>query len=662
MAKHKKSENKLKDWVPTAEQEERQTFVYTALREMHDVMVQSYAEFNDRTLVQFIDDSQKRLNSYVMDRDAQGKEAHLANVFTPFTRNKLKAMVANVAKDVPKIAINAVNEANQLSFKRAEVMKNLLHASYVERGNNPEKISFFDAWNCSGNGTVIKYDGYLRTKQKRKIIESFDQIDGKVKWKEEEMEVESRAIEKDIPLNRFYIRNPYIADIQEQPDVIWLELYDEDTFDIEFGNYKNADAVPSFAGLSTDEIATFYGENMFDGDVTRRKIVLRYYNKARDEFSIWANGVELLYAPLLWGRKKKYYPFAKTVFEPFAKSNFFWGNSLPNILMSEQDVANSFLNAMIDKTHRSLQTPMLIDVQNRDAFQLEDEYVTGDTKIYVNNINGVKPMPIDSVSQAEFSMLETVLRGLDMAGGDAVQGGVAGSGSTAREIVIANERADEVKGLFFVMLKDLWLQKYILRIENILLHYATNMKKVERLVGKEKKKVFQNQFNLPNATLSDGVIGEMQMVAVKGKENLPSEGEIDIEEEMARLQGKRIEKVYFASDYLDEWEYDLEVQTESLRTKQRALDMALAAEKLQAVQAFFPEIFAANKEEFFRDFMKRFNDDPERYLATAEKTAGQQEQLQQPASQPQGGGIGEILSQIGGPSMQSLPQLTGAQV
>lgn len=638
--------------------DERKNRIYSAYRDMREVMTQNYRELNDRALKDFLDDSQKRANGYVTSRDAQGKEEWQSNIFNQFTRNKVKAHIASVAKDVPRVSITATDDGNSVSFMRAEVMSHLVRSSYTQKGANPEKVILDDAWNCAINGAVIKYDGYLKKTAKQQEILSFDPLTGEIDLgDEEEVVVEDKPIEVNVPLQDLYVRNAYIADIQLQPDILWFSLYpDKDTFLAEWGKYKGAEDVPAASILERSDVETFFGEKRSDrtGVKDGRIEVLRYFNKNRNEYCVFANGVELLVSPLLWGKNKKLYPFAKTVFENFANSNFFWGNSLPNILMGDQDVANSFINLMVDKTYRSLNSPMLIDVNNRDAFSLEDEYITGDTKIYVNNVDGVKPMPQQGISAADFQMLDRVARGIDLSSTDSVQQGSSGSGSTAREIVIANERADEIKGLFFIQLRDLWIQKHILRIQNILLHYS-DLKKVTMLVGEKKRDIFKNQFNLDNAELSDGSKGMMQINVFGSKGELPSARDVDVEEMSARMMGKNVEIVNITSDYLDNWEYDITVESEAFKQKARALDMALATEKLQTVATAFPEIFAANKEEFFRSYMTTHNDDPEKYL---------QNMKQAEAAEPQGMSMqfpqqSQLGSQITSPA-QSMPALTGA--
>ena len=67
-------------------------------------------------------------------------------------------------------------------------------------------------------------------------------------------------------------------------------------------------------------------------------------------YRIICNGVELFNGPMLWidiTRKnfgRKAYPVAKTIYEPFANTDFFYGNSLPNSAMGEGDVLNTLYN------------------------------------------------------------------------------------------------------------------------------------------------------------------------------------------------------------------------------------------------------------------------------------------------------------------------------
>ena len=357
--------------------------VYSDFKHMRDdVMNISYPEFQDRTLKQFLDDSQKRANSYVPSKASQNKADWQANVFTQYTRNKIKAQLASIAKDIPKIKITATNEKNEISVERGDIMQKMTEASFIQ-GNQPipQEIIFYDGWDGCINGTIIKYDGFLKTKNKVKVIEDFDITTGKIKYTEEEHETDNNPIEVNINVENFFIWDSNIRNVQDQPKLIWVEYYDKNRFDFEFGKYVNSIFVKTGSDVLQGEMDLFFGKHWSDRVEDKKYEIIRYYDKYNDNYYIISNGVLLLKAPMLWGKKRKYYPFAKQIYEPFANSNFFWGNSLPNILMGNQDVANAFINSMIDKTYRTLETPMLIGHVNRDSFDLEDEYITNDTKI-----------------------------------------------------------------------------------------------------------------------------------------------------------------------------------------------------------------------------------------------------------------------------------------
>ena len=151
---------------------------------------------------------------------------------------------------------------------------------------------------------------------------------------------------------------------------------------------------------------------------------------------------------------------------------------------------------------------MLVGMANKDAMEIEDEFVTGDTRIYVDDINQVKPMPIAGVSQSEFNMLKYISQELSLASVDALQQGVGNSGVTAREIVISNEKANELKGVFFVMLKDLWLQKTRVRLVNLLGRYS-NPNTLGKLIGEEDAQEYLRTFSVPHTPLSTGEIGTL---------------------------------------------------------------------------------------------------------------------------------------------------------
>ena len=601
----------------TIEEQEKVKYVYTELHEMLEVSTESYTEFNDRTLTNFLNDCQKRANSYLPDRESLNKADWQANYFSKTTRNKVKAQIAGIAKNPPEVSVSALNDRNRASVLRGEIMKTTVDASFVIGENNPQMDMYFDSWNCSINGTVIKYDGYLRVEDDVKVITSYDPQTGEVEFDTEKQLIEDECIEIDVPLENFLIKDPYIRDVQKQSAVAWIEYIDKDQLAYEYSDYKNFDLVKSGKELLGSEAIQLFFKKQWDTRVDDDKYeVVKYYRKHGkdgDMQRVVINGVLMEDTPLMLGKKKKKYPFSKTIFEPFAKAEFFWGNSLPNILMGEQDVENALVNAMTDESYRSVTTPMLIGMENKDNFDLEDEYVDGDTRIYVNDVNQVKPMPVKGVTQGDIAMLQIIKQGQEDDSTDKVQGGASGSGSTAREIVIANERAEELKGLFYIMMTDLWLQKYRLRGMNILMNYG--VAKVEAFVGEDGKEfeALFRSYRLPAVELSNGKIGTKQIDVVGGMKELSRPFDLTLREEQARQDGEELEILEITPDALDDYEYVFRIEPEGVYQKSKALKMAMVEEKMRGYASLFPQKFQENQNEFFKIYAEAYGDDPEQF-------------------------------------------------
>jgi len=606
----------MEEYNPTTKQVETRKRVYDAFLFMKKQRDGKYKYFNNRTLKEFIDDSELRATSYVPTREEQGKESWQANFFHPTTRNKLKAILAAVALDIPQTRIMAQNEKSQRDQTRANVMRDLVRFSYDQE--NKEENVFFEAWENSVKGTVITYDGYLKSSAKRKVITSFDPETGDVEYEEEEVEVDNQCMEFIVPLENMYIRDFYIRDIQDQPDLCWVERVNKETFDNEFSKYKNHKFVKT-AGQLTQEEEERFMKNQWESRTSDYEPyeVIRYFHKQKDEFVIVANGIILFESPLILGKKKKWYPFAKSIFEPFAQ-DFFYGNSLPNSLMGEQDVINSLYNMALDKTYKSMMANLIVGGVNKDDFDLEDGTITHDTITYVEDIQQVKEMPINGISQSDMNMIEMVSRGLDLSSVDANQQGIANRGVTAREVVIANENAKKLKGILYLFLTSLWVQKMRLRILNILTYYT--QPKAEKVLGDNQEETIidsYRKFMVDNTELSNGQKGTLGIQMVGSPEELPSEEELDINEEAYTMQnGGNYEEIAITSDYLNDWIYDVKVVSESVFQREGSLTQAKMEDKLKMMDAFFPEQMIANKEKMFKDAVTAFDDDPDDYELT----------------------------------------------
>lgn len=644
----------MQTYNPSQEVQETISDTYNAFLDIQDnVMGGTFSELNDRTPGTFVDESRKRANSYTPTKDSYDppKEDWQANVFTPTTRNKLRAMVGAVSKELPKIAMTADDPSSTDEVLKAEVLEHLVRRSYTLT-DNPELDLMSQSWACAVDGTIVVRDFRLVRTGKVRRVKNFDPVTGKVEVDESDETIEDRLAEEIVPLDKFLEKEPYISDVQLQPRVMHIEYMELGEFNERYGKYKGAEYVKEHGALLSGEADGLFGENWSRRlsrrlkEADRPVEVIHDYSKVEDFYRITANGVQLLDAPMLWGDKDKRYPFSKTYFEPFANTNFFRGNSLPNILMALQDEENTLTNTALDKTYRSMITPMVVGIENYDALELSDEYVDSDTKIYVNDVNQIAFKPTPQVNSGEMAMLKMIKDEESLASVDSLQQGFSGTGSTAREIVIANENAAQMKGLFFTMLKDLWLQKVRIRALMILTTYAQPIKD-------GKKKVYP-VYSVPKSRLSTGETGTIQIRVLDdrdrdvlkqtaGKREDGTEfNRLDAEEELiTSASGVKTEIIAVSPTFLDDFKYTIDILPESLELKGRALEMALHDEKLTKYYTFWPQIAQDNSEALFSDTARLYGDDPDKFL----------QNIQAPMEMPE-------LTPEGQPVEEEMPALT----
>jgi hypothetical protein len=611
-------------YSPSAEQAKRIKFVYSERDDMVKTRNQPYVQFNDRTLKEFIDDSEKRLNAYVISKESQGKEDWQANFATRAYANKAKALLAATARDVPEMRFNAVNPEDQFDYFAADIIKNLVFHSYMQ--GNPREELFFLAWSNVGHGTVLSYEGFERQNFMNKRIKSFDMLTGDVEEEVVETVSFGEPVSYEIPIMNLLVKNFYIRNIQEQPAIILETFYsDRDRFDNIYGKYPNAQYVKDLADMKDVSDNNTYFHDMWKEGVESGKgfLVSRYMSNIRDVYRIVCNGVELFNGPMLWvditrkGLGKKVYPIAKSIYEPFANSDFFYGNSLPNSAMGEGDVLNTLYNSSLDKQYRSMVPPLLVGMANKGMLDLEDEVVAGDTKIYVDDIDQVKQMDIKGITDSDVKMIDLISHGLDLTTLDPQQEGNAQKYVTARAAVAADENARRLKGIFFMFMEDLWLQKVRLRVPNILLSYTRP--KMASVIGEDSVKKLSEKtrmFNVEKATLSDGTKGTLGIEFVPREQMADKNSikvDIEAEEERNLSAGKPYEKIVLTYDYLEKFSFDIEVITDTLWQSSQSIVMALTIEKITLINKVFPEYFAQNKELLFRDLIKIYGDSPDRY-------------------------------------------------
>lgn len=632
-----------KYYHPDTTTKERILKVYEYVDEMVRISNLTYKEFNNRTLKTFIDDGDLRLNAFVMPKDSYDppKEEWQSNLALPTIRDKQMKILAGFALNVPDMEMKVYGEDYLLDTDRGYMAKWLTRGSYLEE-ENITVSNFWSAWENASRGTIVEYEGYIKTRIKQKFIKSYDIVTGHVEIDEREIDVDDQCFSFIVPLTEFYISDYYVHDVQEQDRVAWIRYYSKDRFEYEFGKYPDAKYVLAGNEMTNADVESEYHKTKWGARVTKEQPieVVRFYCQLYDEYVILANGVLLLDAPLLWSvNGKKKYPFAKTIWSPFATKHFFYGNSFPNLMMSQYDNYNTLWNTLHDKEFRSLVPAILVGNINKDAFDLEDEWLTGTTKISVADVSQVKVMEQAGVSNADVLMIKLVAQNLEESA-PSLPSLMGNKKATAREIVLADEKLQEMKTVYNEMLTDLWRQKYELRFANIQMNYPQPRKVVD---DEGKEQTVYRTYVIDNAEL-DPTTGEMGVLAIQFRDVSKRQAakikmQVSVEEQQMTAKGVNYRKIIIPRNFFDSYTVRVQVIPESIMRVSQAKAQASILEEIQTTASMFPEMFVVNQKEYYTDYAKAYGRNPGPILQKVEQyqkaKKAMQDQLDQ---QAKGGG------------------------
>lgn len=599
-------------YVPTVEESEARTELYKHLTLMRELKDEAMPHFQNgpngpRSWNQMLDDAEAMVNIFTPSREDAGKGdwQSNANLAGAEARAKMRAVAAGVGLKVPEMAFEAVDKNGIRSKKRAELFKNIVKQTYSQ--GNPRLDAFLETWQLLGHGVTFEYEGYKTGGAMQDVVESFDSLTGEVKTKKQYVKMDGKPFNVLINPQEFYWWTMYCRDIQDQPRLAWVQKYTKREVELEFSKYPNYKFIKDKSeakNLLVLQDSVFFSEWQNRVKDECEYEVVKMYSKEDDGgtgklkgYEIWINGVPMLRCPLLWGNKEKVYPFVKEVPEYFANTNFFVGLPFPIALEGYADNKNMLINSLVDKVARGLDPLKLVGLQNRDLLDVESEIHTADSTIYVPDIAAVKFMDHPMVNQGELMLMQMLDRGIELVSIDRTQQGQnSGGRKTARETVIADQRAQELKGNLYLSLEDLWYQKTKLRNMVVMSHYLKDKASASDIKGQI--------VSIKDYTFGDGTRGILDIHIAKTKGQLLTETEIEAREEAMQKEGENYKLVSMLLSYLDEWMFDFKVVPESLQKADKLAETEEVMGEVDIVTKLFPEFFVANKDKYLREILE----------------------------------------------------------
>jgi hypothetical protein len=539
-----------------------------------NVINKTYNYFNGRSLYETIDDWTKRWNGYIPAR-SDLLEDWQSRIFLNYTRNQIISYLVKTALSMPKPKITAVDKSTGLSNKKlAQILTDLNQfSSNEEQGDS----RFFEsAMENTIKGTVIKYEGYIKQEQEFDVPVSFDAETGTIKTNKEKRIVNDNCYQEIVPVEDFYISNPYQPDVQKQPFVQWLKITTYEEAETEFKKYPNWKYVKAGTYSFGIEPRPFYRQSI-PHDLTQNQVqIVRYYNKSKGKYILLVNGV-LLYSGVI-PFKDGNYPFAKGVFEPFG-NDFFWGAGFPQKIQGDQDLINTIWNMMVDKTYGSL-LPFGLTSDVDDI--IEDTRMEAHKIRKVTDIDKWKWETLPGVTGGEMNMINMALKFVQDNSGNVQGAGQAqtqrGGKLAVRQVLLQQQETMAKLGFSMNFLEDFERDRTELRVSHILQFYS--IPKIEKITGKGGKEVenlLYREVRLPDTKLEDGRMGTrvIQLTGGLNEEEIEAKKEeLSVLEEMGELEETPTEALAIDINTFNDFNWTIQIIKNSSYEKNAVLDQA----------------------------------------------------------------------------------------
>jgi hypothetical protein len=464
---------------------------------------QPYKQFNNQTLIDWLDDARKKFwGTMPLSYDAETPAFMM-----PDTRNQIIAILAKIANLRMKARFDGVEGFDAM---KAVVLKDLVE--YWKRGANRKLANFWQFLYNVENGTVVVFTAFKNRVRNVKNIKMYDPQSGETKYTEQELD-ESDVEDEIINLEDLYLPKIWEPDIQKQEEVIVRTLLKWSDFKDAFKGYANVDwVIPGSQFSDASIFADFLSYDVRGGDFVE---VLRYFNAPKDQYAIIANGVLLNplkvkkgkeeteeIAPLPWNHKKL--PFSKTIFEPL-DANFFYGVPLAHKVKSPQEAVNKMMELLLDRERRAIAAPI---ITNDPTAEEGLEFKAG--RIYQVNtdVNQYKELPISGSGASIWNTINTLQNIIAATG----SGGIGAPLLPSRQPKSATEKAQlaqqqrETAGLYYLFYQDLLEQKTWLALKNMIQFYTAT--KTEKILGSRK---FHKILSLSEIDLLEGGIGNREL-------------------------------------------------------------------------------------------------------------------------------------------------------
>jgi hypothetical protein len=618
----------------------RETFF--KFRWTQDMRNRAYEYMDNRTLIEYIDDSVKRFTTNIFSRE--GLEDWQARVHDPFTRNKVLEVLGRIVSVLPIASFMPRGDEDIL---RADILNNLY--SYSEEKDNFEEFMTQYLLEAIVKGTAVGYEGMEYHVRKVRDVKG---VGDDITVTEDEIK-ETKLFAEIVPLEEFYPAHVGIRTIKQMPFCFWRREISYDEFKANWQMYERYVHVKPHAPLSQwREQRPFYLDYVSTTVQPGNVEIVRLYDKINDVYVILANGVWLnpivgkgdkeLVSPLPWNHKEL--PFFDAKFDFFG--NWFYGKSLPDRLQSFQDVMDVLTNMVLDQSFLTIFPPLL--TAGNDA--IEDDYLRPGRRTPIDTqglpLNqAYAKLDLGAPSGWHEFILNWTKGVLEESSVNIAGQGMGGTGNrvTAQEVGVAQQGVQALMSIFGRMINYALKQKAMLRGANILQFWTDpNTPMLQGVLGDTADEDFKKAFNLikvDGTTLASGKRGTKVIAMYQGQENMPTQQTLKAKAVVKQAMnpgGRPVEYVAVDAAYLRNIEFNVKLIMDQKKDQTKDLEKALQLEKIRVYMTFFGS--QVDTQELLAQTAEKFGDDPSKVMAKQQQP-GQQGQPQpgQPGQKGQPG-------------------------
>ena len=532
--------------------------VYDKLIRWRSLRDQPYKQYSQQTFLDYLNDARQKFWGYI----PLSFDVDTPQFFFPETRNQIIQILSKIANLKMKPHFEGVKGFDLVT---STVLNDLFE--YWRRGSNRKISNFWQFLYNIVNGTVVVFTAYNSNIRKVKNITMHDPATGKTEYKEDTLD-ESDVEDVIVNLEDLYLPKIWEPDIQAQDELIWRTLIKWHDFKNAFKGYSNSGTVvPGSQFADSSIFADFLSYDVMGSDFVE---VLKYFNKAKDQYAIIANGVLLNpigegdaqeVAPLPWNHKKL--PFSKSIFEPI-DANFFYGMPLAQKVKSPQEALNMMWELLLEREIRSVTAPI---ITNDPSMELGLEFKPGRIYQVQADVNQFKEMSVQGASSSYWNALNA-LNGILMRTGSGGAGNASPSSQpkSATENAQESQQKQEAAGLYYLFYQDLLEQKAWLTIKNMIQFYTSE--KTEQVLGERK---FNKVLSLAELKLYGGGMGNHEIRITAH----PQSGDELKKESYLRsiMRKERVDIIEVTPDSLRKINFDIKItfEMESSPETERAL-------------------------------------------------------------------------------------------